>query len=327
MMTERIARDGLLVLPKLCIQNANAISSPLTHGFPSMTAFAGLMWALERKLAATRIDLGLDAVGVICHTHQEQTADGYVKTFRLTRNPISEKGEIAAIVEEGRMHLKITLIFSAFWKGEARQNIFLQDQQEARDKLSQEIASHVSTMRVAGGSIVSPNPTAQLLPLASDAETRAKDFHRWRRQWLPGFALVSRDDLLQTRLEQLQTENPDASPLDAWLDLSRCNWRSTCLADNKIKWQHDRQGWIVPIPVGYGALSHLHEAGTVRNARDTSAPFCFVESLHSIGEWISPHRLHDVDDLLWKNDNSPEQELYRLRNPYSPPAERDSSIP
>ena len=32
---------ALLVLPRLRIQNANAISSPLTHGFPSMTAFLG----------------------------------------------------------------------------------------------------------------------------------------------------------------------------------------------------------------------------------------------------------------------------------------------
>lgn len=33
--------DGLLILPRLRVQNANAISSPLTHGFPSMTAFLG----------------------------------------------------------------------------------------------------------------------------------------------------------------------------------------------------------------------------------------------------------------------------------------------
>ena len=42
----------LLALPRLRVQNANAISSPLTHGFPAMTAFLGLMWALERKTYA-----------------------------------------------------------------------------------------------------------------------------------------------------------------------------------------------------------------------------------------------------------------------------------
>ena len=43
--------QAILVLPHLRIQNANAIGSPLTHGFPSITAFTGVMWALQRKLA------------------------------------------------------------------------------------------------------------------------------------------------------------------------------------------------------------------------------------------------------------------------------------
>jgi len=329
MKTEVIATDGLLVLPHLEIQNANAISSPLTHGFPSLSAFAGFMWALERKLTKTGIGLGLDAVGVICHAHQEQTAQGYVKTFHLTRNPANEKGETAAIVEEGRTHLKLTLVFSAFWKDESASNIFLQDMQEKRDDIGLRISQHVGSMRIAGGSIVSQNPDAQLLPVASDAEARTKDFRRWRRKWLPGFALVGRDDLLKTRLEQLQADNPDAGILDAWMDLSRFNWNCERLQNNEIKWQHDRtqhSGWIVPIPVGYGALSPLHEAGTVRNVRDANIPFRFVETLHSIGQWISPHRLRDIDDLLWKADNQPEQGFYRLRNLYFPSIELDSPL-
>ena len=40
--------QAILVLPHLRIQNANAIGSPLTHGFPSITAFTGVMWALQR---------------------------------------------------------------------------------------------------------------------------------------------------------------------------------------------------------------------------------------------------------------------------------------
>ncbi|MDP0953515.1 type I-F CRISPR-associated protein Csy2, partial [Klebsiella pneumoniae] len=41
--------DTLLVLPRLRIQNANAISGVFTWGFPAMTAFVGMMHALERK--------------------------------------------------------------------------------------------------------------------------------------------------------------------------------------------------------------------------------------------------------------------------------------
>ena len=56
--------QAILVLPHLRIQNANAIGSPLTHGFPSITAFTGVMWALERKLAEAGVPLQLHGVGV-----------------------------------------------------------------------------------------------------------------------------------------------------------------------------------------------------------------------------------------------------------------------
>ena len=78
----------ILVLPHLKVQNANAISSPLTHGFPSITAFLGLMWALERKTRALGLEIEFNAVGVVCHDHDEQINDeGFVHSFRLTRNP------------------------------------------------------------------------------------------------------------------------------------------------------------------------------------------------------------------------------------------------
>lgn len=61
----------IIVMPHLRVQNANAISSPLTHGFPSITAFMGLMWALERRANAAGINVLFNGVGVICHNYQE----------------------------------------------------------------------------------------------------------------------------------------------------------------------------------------------------------------------------------------------------------------
>jgi CRISPR-associated protein Csy2 len=322
------ASQGLLIIPRLRVQNANAISSPLTHGFPSMTAFLGLMWALERKLAEDDIPLALDSVGVICHDHEEQVTDGYVKTFRLTRNPVDKDGSTAAISEEGRIHLDITLVFSV---GIDTQRNVLGDDAQSRQALAARIADVLATLRVAGGSIV-PLPRRaikrahpELLPLSEDAQDRAKQFLGLRRQWLPGFALVSRDDLLQRHLVSLKKINADASALDAWLDLSRFNWRpapsgdgNDIPPDGKVVWQPDeRPGWIVPIPVGYGALSPPHAAGTVQHARDQEIPLRFVESIYSVGQWISPHRLADVDDLLWYSHTDVEHGLYRCCNDYA----------
>lgn len=316
---------ALLVLPRLRIQNANAISSPLTHGFPSMTAFLGFMWALERRLAGTEFAIGLQSVGVICHDFDEQvTEGGYVKAFRLSRNPVDKDGSTAAIVEEGRIHLDITLVLGVSGR-------FVEQDDAYRQAIADAVGNIVSSMRLAGGSVFAPlkkdRRTRPWLRMIDQDPAAARDqFRRWRRQWLPGFALVARDDLLQHRI--LRTQNAaSATSLDAWLDLSRFNWRSRRIETTnentgetklRIEWHHDRtEGWIVPIPVGYGALSDLHEAGSVRNARDQDTPFRFVESLYSIGQWIGPHRLSHPDQLLWYAHSDDAQGVYRCRNDYA----------
>lgn len=312
--------SGLLILPHLRIQNANAISSPLTHGFPSMTAFLGLMWALERKLAG-RYPITFDAIGVICHDYDEQaTQGGYTKAFHLTRNPVGKDGSTVAIVEEGRIHLDVTLVIAV-------SGGFVEQDQASRQTIADDIAEVVADMRVAGGSVVpSQHPRWKTIPkltvLSGDSADAAKQFRQLRRRWLPGFTLVCRDDLLQQRIKDLHTSSPSATALDAWLDLSRFNWGSvpTEPGDNaktKVEWKHDHtEGWIVPIPVGYGALSDSHAAGSVQNARDQTTEFRFVESLYSIGQWISPHRLNNARELLWYAHNDVPNGLYRCNNDF-----------
>lgn len=310
-----IAFSHLLVIPRLRVQNANAISSPLTHGFPSMTAFLGLMWALERKLKQAGLDIPLNGVGVVCHDHQELVSEGgFVKTFRLTRNPVDKTGKTAAIVEEGRIHLDVSLVFAI-------------NPESWREDYPALIADVLAGMRVAGGSIHPPEkpwlrryrPWAVAMT-GSEAD-RDHKFRQLCRRLLPGFTLVSRDDLVEQRLRELQQQSPQATGLDAWLSLSSINWRYNPDAEEgKGAWLHDRAGlgWVVPIPVGYGALGQLHAAGAVANARDSSTPFCFVESLYSVGEWVAPHRLKSPGQLLWYAYSEPEQGLYRCRNNFLP---------
>lgn len=75
---------------------------------------------------------------------------------------------------------------------------------------------------------------------------------------------------------------------------------------------------MVPIPVGYAALAAPNAAGGVRNARDATVSLRFVESVYSLGEWISPHRLQSLDQLLWHAETDEVQGLYRCRNGYRP---------
>ncbi|NMM37366.1 MAG: type I-F CRISPR-associated protein Csy2 [Glaciimonas sp.] len=333
-MTEYLSSKALLVLPRLRVQNANAISSPLTWGFPAITAFTGFMTALERRLKPEE-GIAFFRVGVICHGFEPQvTRGGYTRSFHLTRNPVLQDGSTAAIVEEGRVHLDITLVF------EVELTSSLLGGAE-RAQLAARIVEMVAGMRVAGGSVMPPlpgtlrrPPRPQLVLVSDDSEARREDFHKLSRRWLPGFALVSRDDLMQARLIELRQTAPAATLLDAWLDLSRLNHRAvrhqtpvekdgekTGETTETIEWVTDKRlGWTVPIPVGFAALSELYAPGTVAGVRDPNVPFQFVESVYSIGQWISPHRLGDVNDLLWEPVHDVATGLYRCVNDFHAPS-------
>ena len=301
----------LLIVPRLRVQNANAISSPQTHGFPAMTAFLGLMWALERKTREAALDLQFNAVGVVVHKHQEQaTDDFFVKTFRLSRNPVDKHGKTSAIVEEGRIHLELSLVFAV-------QSDALKDEDEKK-QVAEQVRGLIHQMRVAGGSVL---PSRARGRRQQPYVTSEADFKQTMLHLLPGFALVERQDMLERRYEELKARQADVSRLDAWLSLSRINWRYDAEAENdKSKWQHDRTGlgWLVPVPLGYGALSEIQQPGTVANARDQDVPFRFVESLYGMGQWLSPHHLDKPQQLLWYADSRPDEGLYRCRNDYRP---------
>ena len=64
--------------------------------------------------------------------------------------------------------------------------------------------------------------------------------------------------------------------------------------------------------------------GTVRNARDASVPMLFVESVYALGEWISPHRLTHLAQLLWRAEADEALGLYRCRNGYQPAKSEDA---
>ena len=323
---------ALLVLPRIHVQNANAISSPLTWGFPAISAFLGMMTALERRLGQ---DSGITfrAIGVICHHFEAQvTTNGYTRAFHLTRNPVDKAGGTEAIVEEGRVHLVVTLVFHVLITSDHLG-------EEQRQTLADLVNHEVAGMRVAGGSVMPP-PLSEmqrqpgpptLVLLADDPDQQRQQFRRLARRWLPGFSLVSRDDLMQSHLAKMQDTDSGATSLDAWLDLSRWNHRAVQTRDIQDEllttWVTDsRPGWTVPIPVGYAGLSELHAPGTVISARDSDTPFRFVEPIWSMGQWVSPHRLKGLDDFLWYaqvegNDN--DKNIYCCKNDYTPPSPDD----
>lgn len=308
---------ALVLLPHLRVQNANAISGPLTWGFPSPTACTGFAHALERRFAA-ELDEGFAGVGIICHHFEPQVFQPpgrRTQVFRLTRNPVGKDGGTQALVEEGRAHMEVSLV------------IAVRDYKSEGDgkELAERLHHAAQGMRLAGGSLLyqeGKRYQAQWWPLAGDIEGDARIFRRLRRRLLPGFALVQRDDLLAGHLAEMRATQPDSNALDALLDLSRLNIEPVVSqadeAGAPVKWEIRRKpGWLVPLPIGYAGISPLYAPGEVENARDTATPFRFVESLYSLGEWVSPHRLDDLSQLLWTQETDAANGIYRCINRYS----------
>lgn len=73
-------------------------------------------------------------------------------------------------------------------------------------------------------------------------------------------------------------------------------WQSYLEPDEKTSanWEYVKKpqaGYLVPIMTGYKAITEVYPAGEIDGARDSETDLCFVEAVHSVGEWQSVHRL------------------------------------
>ena len=106
-----------LLISRLRIHNANAMSSTLTIGVPAMTAWLGAVHALERKLGERREPalegIRLVKTAVSYHKTNLQIYKGlgdYVNSLVGTANPLNEKGERPSFIEDARIHLSVSLL-------------------------------------------------------------------------------------------------------------------------------------------------------------------------------------------------------------------------
>jgi CRISPR-associated protein Csy2 len=85
-----------------------------------------------------------------------------------------------------------------------------------------------------------------------------------------------------------QQESIDSKILTQWQSYLDPNEKTTA------NWEYVKKpqaGYLVPIMTGYKAITDVYSAGEIDGARDAETDLCFVEAVHSIGEWQSVHRL------------------------------------
>ena len=194
-----------------------------------------------------------------------------------------------AFIEEARCHLEVSLLVE--YSG-------LADSSEV-EKLKQLTNSQLPLMKFAGGDLLSVKP-ADSLSVDEENEQEVKEA---LRKLMLGYVLIERRDLMINSMK----EGKDA--LEALLDHLKVMHRSTKDEEEKISWTSSRKvpGWIVPITTGFQGISDL---GIAKNQRDTSTPHRFAESIVTLGEFVMPYRVKDLDQILWKYHVEPDQNLY-----------------
>lgn len=275
----------ILVLPRIIVQNANALSSPYTIGFPAMSAWLGFTHNIQRKLNEKGFEqFKVLSTAVISHDANLQVHRGdgdFVNSIVGTANPLDKDGARSAFIEEARIHLKVSLLLEC-------EGVSKRDEERFLPMLSKMLWY----MRIAGGDILHFQDP--------DLYNDPSDFTPFKRKLMPGFALIERNELMR----EAMNEGKDA--LEALLHYTSVH---NSYEAEEEKWIAKRAtaGWIVPIGVGFQGISEL---GTAKNQRDSETPHRFAESIVTLGEFKMVYKIESLDEILWQQTFDQDNDLY-----------------
>ncbi len=281
----------ILLIPHVNVLNANALSSPYTIGFPAMTAWLGATHALQRKLKAGEYDnVHFKSMAVVCHNIDLQTYRGsgdYVHSIIGTGNPLDKNGKRPSFIEEARCHLDVSLVMEC-------EGLGLIDEDDFTESVDQLIQGN---LKLAGGDILK-SQASELLEVDDETSHR-----KLLRRLMPGHCLIERRDLMKQAMQEGQ------NAIDALLDALKVTHSSELDENEKVTWTSKRKekGWIVPIATGFHGITDL---GTAENQRDPDTPHRFAESVTTLGEFVMPYRITDLDQMLWHYHPDLENNLY-----------------
>ncbi|OYQ75534.1 type I-F CRISPR-associated protein Csy2 [Wohlfahrtiimonas sp. G9077] len=301
-----MAKRYFLKIPHLSIHNANALSSPLTIGFPAMTAWLGAMHALERHL---RTQPELDSVrltqmAVSCHDFLLHTYKGrgdFVRSIVGTANPLDKTGSRPAFIEEARCDLRVTLLMEVTGA--------IIKSSDARAALVKACDAYVMRMKFASGDVTSVH-ACELIDTKGEDETA--DLRQLSHALMLGNVLVEARDVMMDAMAAA----PDKDAISVLLDHLAVKHEATPHEHNDgAQWSSSRlgdHGWLVPIAVGFQALSPVTEP--ILYQRDDQTPHRFVESILTLGRFVMPHRCESLEALFWSYHVDEENGLYLCRN-------------
>lgn len=305
---------GYLLFSQVKISGANSISSPITYGFPAITGFLGAFHAMSRKLKMVPdlAQFSLDGVLIACHDCQPQVyreSNYHNYSFNQTRNPLKKNGATASIIEEGKCHLTVSFIVRILGEDEPST--------EQQTLLIEKTKVWIQQQRMAGGSV---HGLAKFQPVRFSI-----DANNFIPALMPAFVLMNADKEFKAIIDDQQKQQPDLTTLDILLDVCTVHHIPQLKEDGSTQWSTKSAktgyGWLVPMPIGYQAISPIYPAGEMQNVRNPEYPNQYVETIYSLGKWLYPFHLkatNTTDRAFWRYEYRTEKSLYLVsqNNPF-----------
>lgn len=289
-----------LLLSKIQVHNANAMSSPYTVGFPAMTAWLGAAHALERNLHEGGFkEVSFSGVAVVSHTCDVQLYKGpkdYQYSIIGTANPLKKSSKTGAyerppFIEEARCHLCVSLLIKL--QGVDGIN---------KEQVKKEVENNIWRMKLAGGDIEKIGKL-EFVPVNEESDDEER---RLLRRLMPGYAVIERRDLM------LNEEYDKKDALTRLIDMLAVEFEAEKNGDN-LSWHGKRrtEGWITPIAVGFKSISG---AVTAKHQRSEEYEHRFAEPVVTLGEFRMPYHFRSINEILWEYHTDLEHGLYLCRN-------------
>ena len=285
-----------LLFDRIEVQAANAISSPITYGFPAITGFVGAVHALSRKIPTDQ-EISLDGVLIASHGYQVQAFrphDYADYRFNQSRNSIKKNGKTASIIEEGKVNLTVSLLVEVKVSEQSFRKL-----RDNPDNFTDDLKKRMLQQRIAGGSV--QNIQQVRLFTRSDVDDI-------KIALLPAFVLMDARNELIAITQELQQKNPQATALDALVDVATLHHEPETNDKGNTNWTTQSvktgRGWLVSIPVGFQGIAEPFEPGRLENCRNPEYSSRYTECIYSLGKWLFPYRLKELSGSFWRYDNT-----------------------
>jgi len=280
--------SNFILISKIGVSDANALSSPYSIGFPAITSLMGFVQKIE--LLLHELDeyknIKLTNAGIVSNKFDLQiTKVGFNNKIGLFKTPLRDNGSLDSIIESPRCSMQISILIEC-------ENVGLVDI-DVFTKYVEDILW--SKLKFAGGNIFKP--------YGNESKYKHVSFYEKKdniilRKMMPGYALIERRDLIINSME----EGNDA--IESLLRYVKINYQKD------IDPKKESKGWIVPITVGYHGISDL---AVVDNQRSYEYQHIFAENIVTLCEFIMPYRLDTIDNLLWHYDVDLNKKLYTFK--------------